>query len=256
MALVLFGPGAALAHDFWVEPDTFRPQAGAKVSLRLYVGNEFKGDATVFNPEFFNRYVVDGPAGVKAVAGQLGDDPAGTFTVAQPGLYAVIFDSKKFEVTFEDFRKFEDYLKEEGLERQLVIAKVRAGNGGKITEMYSRCAKALVAAPQGESASASHDFHCALELVAESNPYKESDVRLRLHYKDAPVENVLVVAFSKTEPALKLRARTDKEGRVAFKLPKGGVWLVKAVHMVPRARFIRGDWESFWASLTFEAPSR
>jgi hypothetical protein len=32
------------------------------------------------------------------------------------------------------------------------------------------------------------------------------------------------------------------------------VWLVKAVHMVAAARFVRADWESFWASLTFEHP--
>ena len=61
-------------------------------------------------------------------------------------------------------------------------------------------------------------------------------------------------AFSKADPADKIRVRTDKDGRVAVALPKGGVWLVKAVHMVPMARFVRGDWESFWASLTFEAP--
>ena len=50
------------------------------------------------------------------------------------------------------------------------------------------------------------------------------------------------------------KARTDKDGRVTMKLPARGVWLVKAVHMVPQARFIRGDWDSYWASLTFERP--
>ena len=37
-------------------------------------------------------------------------------------------------------------------------------------------------------------------------------------------------------------------------LVKGGVWLAKAVHMVVPPRLTRGDWESFWASLTFEMP--
>jgi len=250
----VYWAASAAAHDFWVEPESFRPVAGAKVPLHLHVGADFKGDSALFNAEQFNRYIVNGPSGDKPVDGRLGDDPAGSITIAGPGLYAVIYDSKKFEVSFDDFTKFADYLKDEGLERNLIVAKARAGGGGRINEMYSRCAKALIAGPQGDAAPANHDFGCALELVAESNPFKERDLRLRLLFRGKPVEGVLIQAFSKADPTSKIRIRTDKEGRVAIKLPKGGVWLVKAVHMIPQARFIRGDWESFWASLTFEAP--
>jgi hypothetical protein len=246
---------SAQAHDFWIEPGTFHAQVGTKVPLRLHVGNDFKGDAALYNAEQFNRYVYAVGAGPEQkVPGQLGDDPAGAVPVEQPGLYAAIYDSKKFDVKFDDFNKFQDYLKDEGLERHMPFAKARAGNGGRITEIYSRCAKTLIAAPQAETATAGHDFHCALELVAESNPYRTRDVKLRLLFKGQPVEGVLVQAFSKADPANKMRVRTDREGRVALSLPAGGVWLVKAVHMVAMARFVRGDWESFWASLTFEAP--
>jgi len=231
----------AQAHDFWIEPQTFHPEIGAKVSLHLHVGMDFKGDSALFNPEQFNRYVYAGPGGERPVAGQLGDDPAGSIVVDKPGLYAVIYDSKKFEVKFDDFNKFQDYLKDEGLEKHMPFAKARAGNGGRITEVYSRCAKALIAAPQGDAAPARHDFGCALELVAESNPYRDSELKLRLLFKGAPVADVLVVAFTKTEPANKIRVRTDKDERVAFRLPKGGVWLVKTVHITTTARFIHDD---------------
>jgi uncharacterized GH25 family protein len=246
---------SAHAHDFWIEPATFHPQVGAKVPLRLHVGSDFKGDAALYNAEQFNKYVyAAGDSAEQAVPGQLGDDPAGSIPVTKPGLYAAIYDSKKFDVTFDDFNKFQDYLKDEGLERHLTVARARAGNGGRITEIYSRCAKTLIAAPAAEKGAANRDFHCALELVAESNPYRAGDVQLRLLFKNQPVEGVLVQAFSKADPTNKIRIRTDKDGRVTLKLPRGGVWLVKAVHMVPMARFVRGDWESFWASLTFEAP--
>ncbi len=52
----------------------------------------------------------------------------------------------------------------------------------------------------------------------------------------------------------KLTARSDKAGRVNFTLP-GGVWLFKAVHMVPAARETAAEWESLWASTTFELAS-
>ena len=54
----------------------------------------------------------------------------------------------------------------------------------------------------------------------------------------------------------KLTARTNKAGRVNLTLPGGGgVWLVKAVHMVPAARETAAEWESLWASTTFELPA-
>ena len=77
---------------------------------------------------------------------------------------------------------------------------------------------------------------------------------MRLFFRGAPVEGVLIVAFNKADPSQRIKVRTDKDGLVAIHLPRAGVWLVKAVHMVAAARFVRADWESFWASLTFEAP--
>jgi len=35
-------------------------------------------------------------------------------------------------------------------------------------------------------------------------------------------------------------------------LPCAGVWLIKSVHMVRASFFAREDWDSYWASLTFE----
>jgi len=39
---------------------------------------------------------------------------------------------------------------------------------------------------------------------------------------------------------------------VRFKLRPGGMWLIKAVHMVPAPADSHADWASYWASLTFE----
>ena len=260
----------AIAHDFWMEPATFRPAPGAKTPLTLHVGMDFKGESVIFNAEYFNRYIVGGPDGERRIEGELGDDPAGRISTPKPGVYAAIYDSKKFEVSFDDFNKFEAYLKEEGLERQLAFAKARGA--GKVTEMYSRCAKTLVAVGPipipipGSSARSStaaagqsfdRYFKCALELVAENNPYilkPNGELRLRLLFREQPVEGVLIAAFNKADPTTKLHARTDKDGRVTVVLPRNGVWLIKAVHMVVAPRLIRGDWESFWASLTFEMP--
>jgi len=47
---------------------------------------------------------------------------------------------------------------------------------------------------------------------------------------------------------------SDSQGRVTLRLPRGGVWLATAVHLLPAPD--RGaEWESLWASLSFELPA-
>ena len=75
---------------------------------------------------------------------------------------------------------------------------------------------------------------------------------MRLIYENRPLAGALVVAMNRLNPAEKLSARTDKDGRVRFKLRPGGMWLIKAVHMVPAPAGAHAEWASFWASLTFE----
>ncbi len=53
-----------------------------------------------------------------------------------------------------------------------------------------------------------------------------------------------------------MAARTDVHGRVRLPLGGAGVWMVKAVHMIPAPPGSGADWESFWASLTFALPAR
>jgi uncharacterized GH25 family protein len=98
-----------------------------------------------------------------------------------------------------------------------------------------------------------------LELVAETSPKKLRPNRggplpVRLVYEGKLLAGALVVAMNRDEPEKPISSRTDRSGRVLLALPRGGVWLVKAVHMIPAPAASGADWESLWASLTFEAP--
>src|SRR3989338_1339803 len=76
LAAALLLPTAPVqAHDFWIEPDAFRPPAGAQVRLTLRVGQHFSGESRPYVPQFFERFVYTGPQGERPVAGELGDDP-------------------------------------------------------------------------------------------------------------------------------------------------------------------------------------
>lgn len=79
------------------------------------------------------------------------------------------------------------------------------------------------------------------------------DAGFQLLYEGKPLPGALVVAINHADRLKKLAARSDKTGRVRLDLPTG-IWLVKAVHMVPAPAGSGADWESLWASLTFERP--
>src|SRR5689334_18749037 len=45
LALFILVPRLASAHDFWIEPSTFRPSVGERVTASLRVGEDLRGDA-------------------------------------------------------------------------------------------------------------------------------------------------------------------------------------------------------------------
>jgi hypothetical protein len=70
-------------------------------------------------------------------------------------------------------------------------------------------------------------------------------------YESRPLAGALVIAMNRRNSSENLSARTGNDGRVRLHLRPGGMWLVKAVHMVPAPAGTNADWQSYWASLTF-----
>ena len=255
-ALVLaFGAVAvpALAHDFWIQPSRFRPAVGDVVQLHLFVGPNFEGEPLPRIPQLLSRFVLVPPGGKERdVPGRAGGDPAGIIRIEEPGLQIVGYRSLDSSIQIEG-PKFDDYLKEEGLEKIAEIRRKKGDTGKPARELFSRCAKALLQAGDG-SAGADRAIALTLELVAEKNPYAlgagELPVLLRLEGK--PLGGALVQALLHGDPSARTSARTDKNGRATLKLPKTGFWLIKAVDMSPAPAGGEADWQSLWASLTFE----
>ncbi|MFL6237050.1 MAG: DUF4198 domain-containing protein [Thermoanaerobaculia bacterium] len=258
LLLWILSAPALLAHNFWIEPSTFTPAPGQRLSVRLRVGQELKGDPVPRDPALMKRFLAAGPSGDAPVPGVDNTEPAGFEAFAAPGLYTIVYDSGRSPVEL-DAAKLEQYLKDEGLEK---ISARRAHQGKSAAgakEVFSRCAKALLNVGSG-GAGAGFDrvFGQRLELVAEKNPYALAgggELPVRLLYEGKPLAGALVMALQRDRPE-KVTARTDAKGRVTLKLDRPGFWLVKAVHMIPAPPDAGADWESFWASLTFALPSR
>jgi uncharacterized GH25 family protein len=251
--------GPLSAHDFWIEPSTFRPQVGENVTARLWVGPHLKGEPFPRVSKLIVTFALFSGAGTTPLSGREGDDPAGSVRITAPGLQFIGYRSRDYGVSI-DAAKFEDYLKEEGLEE---ISKIRASRGETqkpAREAFSRAAKALLDAGQTGKLPTGYDrdLGFTLELIADRDPYTATvgqTLPFRLLYEGKPLPGALVQALSKTRPEKGVAGRTDAKGRVSLNLDASGLWLIKAVHMIPAPPGVDADWQSLWASLTFEIGS-
>lgn len=251
---ITLGLAQLAAHDMWIEPTTFSPEPGQIVGVRLRVGQDLLGDPIPRDPALIKQFTVTNAAGRKPLVGRDGGDPAGFLRVAAPGLLVVGYSSNPSAVELPA-EKFNQYLKDEGLDKIAALRASRNQTGAGAHELFSRCAKSLVLAGSPGPTQGDRTLGFTLELVAERNPYAlraGQDFPVRLTYEHHPLAGALVVAMNRVNPAQKLAARSDRDGRVRFRLPSGGMWLIKAVHMIPAPAGSNAEWMSYWASLTFE----
>lgn len=253
LALVLSVAPLA-AHDMWIEPAAFVPDAGKIIGVRLRVGQDFLGDPIPRDPALIDQFVSVDSTGRNPVYGRDGADPAGLLRVAAPGMLIIGYQSHPSPVVLQA-AKFNQYLKEEGLDAIAALRASRKQTDSEAREIFSRCAKSLLLSGPSAKAEADRALGFTLELVAEKNPYtlhSDEDLPISLTYQGRPLPDTLVVAMNRANPMAKITARTDKKGRVTLRLPQDGIWLIKAVHMIPAPAGANADWASFWASLTFE----
>src|ERR1051326_3317996 len=85
---------AALAHDFWIEPSTFRPNVGTMITASLRVGMDWSGDPVARDTAQIEKFIVRDSGGERAVAGFEGRDPAGVVRIEKPGGAIIGYRSK------------------------------------------------------------------------------------------------------------------------------------------------------------------
>jgi uncharacterized GH25 family protein len=255
LTALLLEAGALRAHDFWIDPSSFRPAPGQRLVVRLRVGQHFRGDPVPRDPSLLQRFALVGPGGGETpVPGVPNAEPAGIAALAQPGLALIAYASGRSPMEL-DGAKFETYLAEEGLESVSAARAKKGQTGAAVKEVFSRCAKSFLAVGGTSGPGYDRVLGLTLELVPEKDPSSlppGGDLPVRLLYRGKPLAGALVAALPRDQPAAKVAARTDAAGRARLRLDRPGVWLVKAVHMIPAPAGTGADWESFWASLTFE----
>lgn len=246
----------ARAHEFWIEPVSYRVAPGETIEAQTFNGEDFAGIEYGYSKAGYQQSGILAEAEARPILGENGDKPAIRTLPAGDGLNVLFHASAVSTLTYPTLTKFESFLKGKRLGRALEQHKARSLPEEDIREAYFRFVKALVAV--GDGAGSDRLIGMPYELVALDNPYTDGgDVRFRVYLNKQPVaDGVPVFVFHKTgETVEKIKLTTDAAGDVTVpRMP--GEFMVNAVHITEPseklAQSTRADWVTLWAALTYE----
>ena len=254
LTIMLFSISNLSAHDFWLEANPFYSKPGTNVDISILVGEDMFGETLPNIPADYSDFSYTTKKGRKKISGEIARYPAGYFEVSEAGYYAIGYRATEREVSLEG-EKFTDYLKKQGLDKIIAFREKNQLTDRKVNEIYSRCVKTIVKVGEDSHNDYSQQqFGYTLEITPLENPYDKKigdTLGIKVSYLGQALNDTLVSAFTKESPQNKQKVRTNSHGIAEININKKGRWLLTSVEMIPSQKeFV--DWESFWASLSFE----
>ena len=254
------------AHEFWVTPSGWELQLGERATILVNVGDQFPGANSFTTPDRIETIRLVGPATDTVIPPPYRREKdslaADTQLPDTPGTYVGIVVVKP-RVGEKSGPVFQQHIAHQGLDDVRDYRTKHRETEKAVRERYSRYGKTLLRV--GDGGSSTHvttPVGLKIELVPEVDPTTlraGSMLRVRLLLDGQPAPNALVGAIyasaKGTPEAWPLTGRTDSKGEVGFRLQEAGPWLIRAVRTVQRTGEtgdFAADWESYWASLSFQ----
>lgn len=243
------------AHEFWIEPLSFKLEQGANIQAHIKIGQGLDGDTYAFFPNNFERFDLTVNDMTDPLNNRFAQKPAVDQSTKENGLHVLTYQSKTSRLRYDKRETFEKFLKAEGIEWVLKAHEKRNLHSLDFTELYKRFAKSLIKV--GEGKGEDRLMGLPFEWVILNNPYTGSTkkkVMAQLFFEEKPFPNSRVNVFVRFgDKVSTMKLMTDADGKVEVPVERGGVFLVNAVHMIePDAALASGaEWMSLWASTTF-----
>lgn len=247
------------AHDFWIQPSRFHVQPGAPVAATFQVGHAALRQRWGVGADrvvLLNDISATGRRNIRANLTMDGDVDIAV-RLASPGVHVLAMQST-YALSDLPALRFNDYAKQEGL-ALIAARRARGGqNGVAGRERYSRRAKSLIQVgvpTAANQAFATRAIGLKLELVPERNPYALDASRMlpvRVMYKGRRLVGATVKLTNLEFDAKPMAtAITDRNGRVAFRVPASGEWLINVIWGEPVSGDPKADFDTTFSSLTF-----
>jgi uncharacterized GH25 family protein len=243
---------AASAHDTWLLPDQFNLAPNETVTLQLTSGMAFptlesgpkreRVQSANYRLAGATHDIADITAEPKALVFKtdLPSEGVATLWVKLP--------SRSIDLKPEEVEHYLDEIAAPPALRQQWAAM----EPKRWRELYTKNQKTFVrvGGPEGDRSWAD-PVGSALEIVPESDPTAlrvGDEFAVRVLKDGAPHPDFALNAVAAGETKGETR-RTDKSGRVMFRLPKAGAWLLRGTDLRKSSRD-DADWESDFVTLT------
>ena len=251
--LLLFASFITFAHEFWLEPQKFLLAIGEKINLRVFVGENFTGEEVDFSKFKLTKFAHYNSKGEQNTKGDLSEQNLSDFLKFETeGNHLIAFNNsnKHIELAAD---KFNEYLKDDGLDNVAAYRKKHGQLNKRGTEEYQRCVKTLLQVGNTHDETYRINTGMRLEIIPEKNPYtSDKSLIFKILFDNKPLKNALVVVWQKgIEQPNKRNFRSDANGKVIFSFEPKGAWMVSSVNMVPHTKPTEADWQSYWGSYTF-----
>jgi 5-hydroxyisourate hydrolase-like protein (transthyretin family) len=158
-----------------------------------------------------------------------------------------------------DQKKFGSYLKHENLNNVLKWREAHGETNKPGRERYSKYVKSLIQAGKSDEHYRERTG-LTIELIPEADPYSlrpGATLPVQVLFRGSPAVDVAVESawLEGGKSKMEIVGRTDGNGRVRVPVKATGPYRLHAIVMERCAEPTVADWESFWASLTFEIQS-
>jgi len=252
---ILFLTFIADAHEFWLQPKKFKYALGEEIKLDFMVGESFTGEFWDLKRHKAEKVELHRVSGIrdftKEVKPTEGSNLA--FKADQEGTYLFSLQSNAAYIELEG-DKFNDYLKEDGLD-YILDERTKSGSlNKKSTEYYSRYAKVLVQTGNKTDDTYKKNLGLRYEIIPDQNPntLKAGDrLQCRVLFEGKPAAHTLVKVWNKVNNTTFLQnIYTENDGTMRFPISASGPWMVSSVRMIHSEKE-GAEYHSLWASLVF-----
>jgi uncharacterized GH25 family protein len=244
-----------MSQEIWLQSKKFKYALNEEMNVAFLAGGNFEGEPWDLKKNKIVKLELSRQAKVTDLKLQIKPDAREKlkYKFTEEGTYLLLMQSS--EVYLElDAEKFNDFLKEDGLDEALDVRTKTNTLDKPSKEFYSHYIKLLVQAGGKTDDTYKKKTGMRIEIIPKQNPYllKSGDyLQCQVLFNGQPRAHQMVKVWSKIgNTTFQQNNYTENDGTIKFPISSRGPWMVSTVMMI-RSEKPGADWQSFWCSLVF-----
>ena len=258
LILIMVFSAFAYTHDLWLVPQNFVVEPGQPLVIFANTGMDFPKSLNAIRPERISRYILVGKSGKKELTTFKNQDKSLTTVCVMkaPGTYVAALSLHPREIRLKA-AEFNEYLLHDGLKNIYELRKKEGILQKDAVEHYSKYPKAILQVGGLRDDTPCKPLGLTVEIIPQSNPFglkKGEDLAVMVLFRGIPLPDAEVNwSYPGLGETFAGTVRTDIKGKTSVPLQRTGLYVIRLTHM-EWVKKPTHEWESYWASLTFEVP--